>query len=327
MNSRRIARVWVVMGVVAVVAVGSLLAAALARADVVHVGQVTVYSGAAVERYMVTQGGRASIAFPNTRQWVLLEEGGPYTPMPIDEVVAAIDQISYPLGELEASVIILPVPRRDVVESSAEGDVIFLSPGLGEWSREHIHYTVAHELGHIVHNALMPDSREDLWREYAGLRGLDYDAARSARDHAGRLHEVFAEDFRALFGDELARCSSGVENHELIAPDAVPGLREFFLSLPERALAGVALSTSPNPFSTSLVIKANSAGAVSSLRQVVIYDISGRAIAALDPASRGGEVVWDGADGSGRQVAPGVYFVAVRVGSTIEVRKVTRIRW
>jgi hypothetical protein len=302
-----------------------LVAAQSGRGDVVRVGQVAVYSGTEVDRFIVVQAGGTYIAFPGARPWALCETGGPYSPMPWQEVAEALGKISYPFEKTEASVVILPVPRREVLESSAEGGVVFLSPGSRDWPREHVHYTVAHEMGHVLHNALMPDSRLDLWREYAALRGLDFEAARAAQDHAYRLHEIFAEDFRVLFGSELARCGSGVENHDLSTPDAVPGLREFFLALPDRADAGVAINASPNPFSTYLVITARSADRALGIDEVVIYDVRGRAITALKPAETGGEVTWDGRSDDGRLAAPGLYFLALRAGSVVQVRKIARI--
>lgn len=301
-----------------------LLAAPPGKGDEVRVAEVTVYSGAEVDRFIVGGPGNAYIAFPGARRWALCDVGQ-CSPMPLEEVVEALGKISYPSLELEASVVILPVPRCDVLESSVEGAVVFLSPGRIDWPREHVHYTVAHEMGHVLHNALMPDSRQDLWKEYAGLRGLDFEAAKAARDHAGRLHEIFAEDFRVLFGGELARCGSGVENHDLPMPDIIPGLKEFFLALPDRAQGNVLTSTSPNPFSDRLAMRAWSADGAIALDEAVIYDARGRVVTVLKPAGSGGEISWDGRSGDGRLAAPGFYFVALRAGPVLQVRKVARI--
>jgi FlgD Ig-like domain len=296
-------------------------------ADEVPVGQATIYAGSSVDRFIVTAGSTVYVAVPGARRWDLCEAGGPYVPMPLDEVVNALGGISYPLAALEATVVILPAPRCGVCESSAEGSVVFLSPGRCEWPREHVHYTVTHEMGHVLHNAMMPDKREDLWREYARLRGVDFDTARTSEKHSARLHEMFAEDFRVLFGDDLARCGSGVENHDLVAPDAVPGLREFFLALPSRASAQPSVHAQPNPFTACLAISGGSAAsALPAIDEVIVYDASGRAIARLKPAGAASEVTWDGRAGDGSAAAPGVYFLAVRSGAATHMAKVVKVQ-
>ena len=55
-----------------------------------------------------------------------------------------------------------------------------------------------------------------------------------------RPHEIFAEDFRALFGGPTANYSGTIENPGLVHPGAVPGLAAFFLNLTGARLDGVA---------------------------------------------------------------------------------------
>ena len=99
----------------------------------------------------------------------------------------------------------------------------------------------------------MPGSRQDLWRAYAGLRGLDASDAGLSRDHASRLTEIFAEDFRVLFGGDIARCGGEIENHDITSPEDVEGLREFMLSLLDVWAGVVRFSVYPNPFESSVV--------------------------------------------------------------------------
>jgi hypothetical protein len=304
----------------------SILAAAGLAAGRDMVGDISVLSGTDLAQFCSGGADSRYIEFPGTRRWLLLRDDGQYSPMPVGEVVEAVSQIDYPLDALDVEIVILPVPRRDVLESSAEGSVIFLSPGRVDYPREHVHYTVAHEIGHVVHHVLMPDSREDLWKEYADLRGLDWDAARVARDHASRLHELFAEDFRMLFGSEMARCGSGVENHDVSDPRGVAGLREFLLSLVNRGGAGLGICVLPNPSNGSVVMKVTGLDGASRIDAVTIFDICGRAVKSLEGSPAGpGEVIWDGTSSGGTTVAPGIYLVAVQSGSHLQIRKLTRL--
>jgi len=294
------------------------------HAEVPQVGAIRVYSGAETARYITQDGGTACLEVPGARRWTLCGEGGPFSPVPADEVVEALEEISYPLGRIEASVVILPLPRCGLLDSSAEGRVVFLTPGSSRVAREHVHYTVAHEVGHLVHNVLMPDSREDLWREFARLRSLDFEAARDAGAHAARLHEVFAEDFRVLFGSDLADCGSGVENHDLPAPERVAGLREFFVSLASGPGPGIAVSVRPNPFSERLEILSAAVGNAPAIDAIEIFDVRGRCVAAFKPAAGSGVITWDGRSASGAPAPPGIYFLAVRAGGLAETRKIAR---
>lgn len=233
--------------------------------------------------------------------------------------------ISYPGDLIEAAILVLPWPRRDIPQSSAEGTVVFLSPGRIEYPTEHVHYTVAHEMGHVVHHMVMPDWREDLWMEYACLRGVDPTGGNAAA-HASRIHEMFAEDFRALFGGTLSQCGSGVENHDLVSPDQVAGLREFFLSLPERWKDTARICVEPNPFSDRLAIRVFSLAENTRIDQAKIYDVGGRLVAVVAPSGdSGGEVAWDGRNSDGLPAAPGAYFAAVTWAAKTHIIKVIRM--
>jgi hypothetical protein len=245
--------------------------------------------------------------------------------MPVDEVVRAIGSVTYAADAMKADVLILAWPRRDLPESSAEGTAIFLTPGRIDYPTPHVHYTVAHELGHVVHNALMPDSREDLWAKYAGLRGIDLASAGRA-GHASRMHEIFAEDFRALFGGAMAQCGSGVENHELVPPDEVAGLREFFLSLPDVWKNTVRVYAGPNPFKGNLTVGVFSLGADTRIDRVTVYDVEGKLVASLAPSGRSAcEVTWDGRCSSGALAGPGAYFAVIDCASKAQPVKVLRL--
>ena len=302
-----------------------VLAATTTVAQEVTVGNTSIYSTAEVSDFLIQRGGVTYIAFPGAHDWAVLADGIAYSPMPLEEVASAVSGISFPIDGLRIDILILPIPRRDVPNSSAEGNVIFLSPGRVAYPLEHVHYTVTHEVGHVVHHVLMPDSREDLWRAYAALRGAAYTPPSSGGDHAYRLHEIFAEDFRVLFGSEPARCEGRVENHDIVPPLEVEGLSEFFLSLLDISQGQSPLLVYPNPFQSNVVFKAVLADGSCDLSEVAIYDVTGRLIQTVTPQAAGrDQAVWNGLDRSGGRVAPGLYFAAVRTSASVSVYKIAK---
>src|SRR6185369_3380836 len=94
----------------------------------------------------------------------------------------------------------------------------------------------------------MPDDAADLWSRYRALRGIEDERYCAGAAHADRPHEIFAEDFRALFGDALSNYSGTIENQALRDPSAVTGLAAFIASLRGGpALADGKLEGFPNP--------------------------------------------------------------------------------
>lgn len=260
---------------------------------------VRVYPPEDVLAFSHYEGDRVVLEFPGVRRWVLDVADTSVYPMAIDEVVEAIEAIDFPIDDVPIDVLILPFPRTDVARSSAEGRVVLLSPGRTTYPREHIHYTVTHEIGHVVHRVFMPDSRGDLWQEYVMVRGLEAADLDSDR-HSDRLHEIFAEDFRVLFGGPLARNAGRVENHELSSPVEIPELRDFMLSL-TRKVEGT-LIVYPNPFTSRVALSLEPSSATGVVK---IYDVRGRLVSSLKP--QGGRVVWDGRTALGQEVAAGLY--------------------
>ena len=293
--------------------------------DIASVGGIAIVSGSDLDRYLETRDGITYISVPGTCEWALAMSQGEYHAMQAGRVEEAVRAIDYPIQDLEILVAILPVPRREIVESSAEGRVIFLSPGRVGYPEEHVHYIVAHEIGHVVQHILMPDSRRDLWERYAALRGLDLEQAYTHTEHADRPAEIFAEDFRVLFGGEMARCGGNVENHELTAPEDVVGLREFMLSLMNEWENLVRVSTYPNPFTSQIVFEAFTLGEENRPFEVILFDVSGRKIKELSrPETGSALLVWDGRDEGNHMVAPGVYFAHISAGRTSRILKVIR---
>ena len=125
--------------------------------------------------------------------------------------------MSYPLDGVAADVFILPYPRRAGLTSAAGPGLILLSPGVYALPREQQHAEFVHELGHVVQYARLPDADADVVETAtAALRGIT-DVGRLLAPtpaHADRPHEIFAEDFRALFGGALAT-STGHDRERL----------------------------------------------------------------------------------------------------------------
>ncbi|HYV51043.1 MAG TPA: T9SS type A sorting domain-containing protein, partial [Dongiaceae bacterium] len=130
--------------------------------------------------------------------------------------------------------------------------------------------------------------------------------------HRDRPHEIFAEDFRVLFGGELAAGSGRVENPYLSPPASVPELSAFFLSLEESRLpipAGHIVSL-PNPapagmrIGLSLSDVASDSGPV----EISVFDVEGRRVTGL-PVQSGVRTSWNGRLENGSAAPPGLYFL------------------
>jgi hypothetical protein len=172
------------------------------------------------------------------------------------------------------------------------------------------HAETAHELGHVVQYALMPDVDRERWNAYRELRGIeDEQVFWSGATHSNRPHEIFAEDFRALFGGAEANYSGTIENAEIVHPARIDGLDGFMLSLAGERRS-VALHAWPNPSRGGVYF--GRAGTAPS--KLDLFDAQGRRIATLapDPGAAGAQWVWDGRDASGHRVQPGVLFARAR---------------
>ena len=228
------------------------------------------------------------------------------------------------LQPLQVTIYLLPYPRAGRLSSSAESRAIYLSPGVRDYGSEQVAFLVTHEIGHIFHRHFMSDSSAGLWAEWAALRGVtDSSIFNESAMHAFRPHEIFAEDFRVLFGGPAARGSGAIENPRLSSPEAVSGLREFY----ERLAGGrnpttlTALTLSPNPILAGQILTLRLSEEDRPLPgglSASLVDVSGRVVAelAFRPAGAAAYAAsLDNADGSGVRPSAGAYWLRVRTQS------------
>ena len=128
-----------------------------------------------------------------------------------------------------------------------------------------------------------------------------------------RSHEIWAEDFRALFGGATANAAGTIENAELAYPTQVAGLDRFMETI---ALNAAATATD------RIIAGTPSHGAVTFARLgaraavLDVYDTAGRRIASIEPSvgETGVAWNWDGSDRAGRPVQGAVVFTRARNG-------------
>jgi hypothetical protein len=277
-------------------------------------------------------GGRWELVSSTGDPAILNPGDGAFHAMPLATVAEALAALDFPLDDLSFHVYVLPYPRRAQLHSAAGDGSLYLAPGTYPYADAVVHGVVAHEVGHIVHRTYLPDADDAGWEAYASLRGFYGDARYSeTAPHAFRPREVFAEDFRALFGSALARESGSLENPELVWPEEVEGLEAFVRSLPERQVLAVPLIAWPNPFrdevrfrfrlpesrspapgATPATGAGPSAGGSSTTESwwLAIYDARGRRVRSLPAGSSSNPtatVRWDGRDARGSRVPPGTY--------------------
>ena len=230
----------------------------------------------------------------------------------VAEIQAALAAVRFPLQGITARIFVLPYPRRSGLESAAGPGLVLLSPGVRPLTPEHQHAEFTHELGHVVQYQRLPDRDVRGWEAYRRLRGIgDATVYNAAARHADRPHEIFAEDFRALFGDGLANYTGTIENPDLPAPAQVPGLADFMRGLAEAPLA-LALAATPNPARGALTFSRPGAVAV----PLDLFDLAGRRFVSLAPRLVPGGVQWgwDRRDAAGARVSAGVVFARPRDG-------------
>lgn len=259
---------------------------------------------------------------------------GEFHPFDTDLVRVALAEISHPhLSQLSITVYILPYPRRNVLVSSTSGNEVFLSPHVLDIDPAISAYIVTHEAGHAFHNRFMPQG-SSAWDTYRRVRGIT-DEVKYADDasHPYRPREIFAEDFRVLFGGTSARFSSSIENPELAEPTFVTGLKSFFEHIGGARAAGPAVVAAafPNPFNPETHLRLTVPQALVDTGQNVavrIYDVRGALVQDLYSGAATSEMSlhWDGRDRSGNRVASATYYAVVRAGESRQTVKLVLLK-
>jgi hypothetical protein len=309
-------------------AIAALSPASYARGDVAVHDPATVR-----DRWIVTEGNDLVLSV-DARSWTLVTDpaakelsklgDGAFHPMDPRVVREALEAMRWSPADLpSARILVLPFPRSGHLKSSCEEATIFLSPGLRDVLREHAHATVVHEVGHLVQQLLAPDGSGE-WARYVVLRGLRADRYHAGAAHRDRPHEIFAEDFRMLYGGAVAATSGAHENADLAPASDSPAVVAWFEDLRRSSSlatrGGPQPQGYPNPFSTSRAsadFEVRFQGARDSRGAGVadVLDVTGRAVARLDglPGEPGTVVFrWNGRDAGGAPAASGVYLVRWR---------------
>ena len=269
--------------------------------------------------WLALPGGMRFELITSTTDAAIANPGdGAFHPFDPAQVRAALASVRFPIATVRAEIFLLPFPRRGGLESAAGPGLILLSPGVLEIPVEHQHSQLVHELGHVVHYQMLPDADVSGWSRYRSLRGIaDASTYSASSPHADRPHEIFAEDFRALFGGALATYSGSIENATLAPPAAVAGLDAFMHGL-AGSPATLSISVSPNPARGA--IRFARPGPSSAVMDV--FDVGGRRLATLSPSWDGSSSIWswDGRAAGTAFRASGVCYARVRDRAASSVR-------
>ena len=85
----------------------------------------------------------------------------------------------------------------------------------------------------------------------------------------------------------------------------------------------------PNPFNPTTVIRYSTYSARFTHTTLKVYNILGQKLRTLvdEPKGRGNhEVIWDGKDDKGKEVASGIYFYQLKVGEFTESKKMLLLK-
>ncbi len=330
---RQVSAITAVMGLLLLL--GSGLAGA---AEIHHLGNgitAPIYSPAEISDQWITLEKDSAYLTHPAAGTVELDVGGDVM-YPFDQVgvVEALEAMRGFETSVDVDVFILPATPASVGSSFARRNAIYLAPGISPVDPSTAAYITTHEMGHLLTWAFI-DGQPARWKAYLDIRGLDASSLQPDVIHADRAREILAEDIRALFGGALATVSGSIENHDLIHPGRVDGLKEmlveFFLGR-DVTPHQITSSAFPNPCNPRTTIEMafpeglDMEGRTGVLR---IFDIRGALVQALT----GGHVAnntltiqWDGTGRSGGVVSSGRYLYVLEVGQFMSRGAVTLVR-
>ncbi len=336
------------MSTVAVAFALALPAAARASAPQRHALpnglSVTIYDANYLAARLTTLAGDPAIRLDDGRYLPVITDisdpsiynkgDGSFHPFTAEIALASLGALDHPAMNLSLRVYLLPYPRRGVLVSSTSGSDLFLSPHVLDIEPTVAAYIVTHEAGHAFHNRYLPDG-SSAWAEYRRLRNIE-DTSRFSETarHAYRPKEIFAEDFRVLFGSEDARMDGRVENVELALPETVGGLESFMVRIAEAPPVrqpAIAATSYPNPFNPATEIRVSLPSELAGRGEPVtvrVYSVTGALVKDLYAGRPAGDFVvgWDGTDRAGNPVASATYYAAVQAGSVRETVRLVLLK-
>ena len=295
----------------------------------------TIYSPAELlgEAKSAGSGSVVDIYTPNGTV-TLTGDSGTLAPFDISYVERALASMSGLNTSVDVNVYILPAMPLITGSSFARQDAIYLAPGTGTVDETTVAYITTHEMGHVLTWAFV-DNHPTRWESYMQLRGLDPVINGALATHAERAREILAEDIRCLFGGPEASASYSIENHELILPNRVAGLKELLVGFFAARDLGPSYTCStafPNPCNPlTTIAMAVPAGSLIDGQEILlrVFDIRGalvKTIAGGQLANDRVTIQWNGTTDSGNAVASGRYLYVMQAGGLVAKGAVTLVR-
>jgi parallel beta-helix repeat protein len=132
---------------------------------------------------------------------------------------------------------------------------------------------------------------------------------------------ICCADFNHDGALDLALANYGTNNVSVLSATALG------IAGPKQSPTALAFTVFPNPFRSKLVILVPQSLTPGPRPLVSIYDASGRLVRTLASQVRTpqSQLTWDCRDNSGRQVAPGIYFIAVNRHLSLNIRHSVKV--
>ncbi len=257
-----------------------------------------------------------------------------FVPFNNDKVMSALSDMHGFNIDLNVTVYLLPAPPASINSSYARGNTIYLAPGTGTIPASTQAYITTHEMGHVLCSSYM-DNSKSRWSEYMELRGLNHDDNGPAAHHADRAREIVAEDFRFLFGGGLATSTGSIENHNMLLPNEVDGLKELLVEfLSEKVVSNVNMASAkafPNPCNPRTTIKMElpAGSAAAGNVRLSVFDVRGSLVKTINGGQINGNTVavnWNGDNDQGMGVSSGRYLYLIQAGSVSARGAVSLVR-
>ncbi|PIV81690.1 hypothetical protein COW53_03005 [bacterium CG17_big_fil_post_rev_8_21_14_2_50_64_8] len=253
----------------------------------------------------------------------------PFDPSVVRMALAALEVDT----DLTVEVFVLPNTPVEAGGSFSRRGAILLSPGTAAIEPSIQANITTHEMGHILTWACM-DRFPGRWEAYMELRGLDPVVNGPTARHADRAREILAEDIRFLFGGPLAVAGGNIENHDLMTPNRIDGLRDllagYFADARGPVAAGSSAFPNPcNPLTTIEMVLPDDVSASTGQARLEIFDLRGgrvRTVTGGYQANGRVSLRWDGTTDGGSAAASGRYLYVMHMGEVLSRGAVVLVR-